>query len=170
MTVEGDLRLAQTPVAKAEMLIRRPIAEVFEAFIDPTITSKFWFTNGSGRLEPGAKIRWEWEMYGASAEVEVKTIEQNERILVDWGDSDSSTTVEWRFTHLGVDSTFVSITNSGLHGTGDEIVQQVVDSTEGFALVLANLKALLEHNITLNLVLDRFPKGIEDHCLKEEVE
>jgi hypothetical protein len=28
-------------------------------------------------------------------------------------------------------------------------------------LVLAGLKALLEHNIRLNLVRDRYPKGIE---------
>jgi hypothetical protein len=36
-------------------------------------------------------------------------------------------------------------------------------STEGFAFVLAGLKALLEHNVTLNLVLDRFPDGIGKH-------
>ncbi|MBC7990984.1 MAG: polyketide cyclase, partial [Luteimonas sp.] len=28
------------------MLIRRPVAEVFEAFVDPAITSRFWFTRG----------------------------------------------------------------------------------------------------------------------------
>ena len=32
--------------------------------------------------------------------------------------------------------------------------------TEGFALVLAGLKALLEHNIRLNLVRDRHPDGL----------
>ena len=41
--------------AKAEMLIRKPVAEVFEAFVDPAITSRFWFTRGSGRLEPGSR-------------------------------------------------------------------------------------------------------------------
>jgi len=39
--------LNHAPVAKAEMLIRKPVEEVFEAFIDPAITSKFWFTKGS---------------------------------------------------------------------------------------------------------------------------
>jgi hypothetical protein len=29
--------------------------------------------------------------------------------------------------------------------------------------VLAGLKALLEHNISLNLVADRFPDGLEQH-------
>ncbi len=31
--------------AKTEMLIRKPIQEVFEAFINPEITTKFWFTH-----------------------------------------------------------------------------------------------------------------------------
>lgn len=35
------------PQAKAEMLIRKPVEEVFEAFVDPEITSKFWFTGGA---------------------------------------------------------------------------------------------------------------------------
>jgi hypothetical protein len=39
--------------AKAEMLIRRPVAEVVEAFVDPAVTSRFWFTRSTGRLEVG---------------------------------------------------------------------------------------------------------------------
>ena len=34
--------------ALAEMLIRRPVAEVFEAFINPAITTQFWFTHTTG--------------------------------------------------------------------------------------------------------------------------
>jgi hypothetical protein len=48
-------------------------------------------------------------------------------------------------------------------GDGDELVKQVTDSTQGFTLVLAGLKALLEHDVRLNLVADRYPKGIEEH-------
>jgi uncharacterized protein YndB with AHSA1/START domain len=48
-----------TLVAKAEMLIRRPVSEVFEAFIDPDITSKFWFTGSSGRLVQGERVHWD---------------------------------------------------------------------------------------------------------------
>ena len=48
-------KIANRPIAKAEMLIRRPVAEAFEAFVDPAITSNFWFSKGSGRLESGNK-------------------------------------------------------------------------------------------------------------------
>ena len=33
--------MKRSPIAKAEMLIRKPVAEVFEAFVNPAITSKF---------------------------------------------------------------------------------------------------------------------------------
>jgi uncharacterized protein YndB with AHSA1/START domain len=61
------MAIKHPPVAKAEMLIRKPVAEVFEAFVNPDVTSKFWFTKGSGKLEAGSQVRWDWEMYGESA-------------------------------------------------------------------------------------------------------
>ncbi|GAA4839024.1 SRPBCC family protein [Paenibacillus vulneris] len=142
----------QAPVAKAEMLIRRPVEEVFEAFIDPAVTTKFWFTHSSGRLEPGARVKWEWDMYGASAEVEVLEIEKNQRILIHFGSR-----VEWIFTSRGEKETFVTITNTGFQGEADDVVKQAIGSTEGFTIVLCGLKALLEHGIVLNLVSDKAP-------------
>ena len=147
-------------IAKTEMLIRRPVAEVFEAFIDPAITTKFWFTKSSGRLEAGKQVRWEWEMYNASIGVDVKAVERNKRILVEWGEPDHRTIVEWVFTSRPDNTTFVSITNSGFQGTVEEAAQQAINATEGFTFVLAELKAFLEHNINLNLITDRFPDGL----------
>lgn len=157
----ANLTLSKVPVAKAEMLIRKPVAEVFEAFVDPAVTSKFWFTRGSGRLEPGKQVLWDWEMYGFSMQVAAKAIEPNRRILVEWSADGSVSSIEWVFTLREDGTTFVSITNSGFSGEGDELVQQVVAGTEGFAFVLAGAKALLEHNVRLNLVPDRFPGGLE---------
>src|SRR5688500_18745568 len=148
--------------AKAEMLIRKPVAEVFEAFVDPAITSRFWFTRGSGWLEPGKQVTWEWEMHGVSAQVSVKAIERNRRILIEWPGEGAPTTVEWVFTPLPDGATFVSITNTGFTGDTEAVAAQAVGSTEGFTLVLAGLKALLEHGVRLNLVADRFPKGLEN--------
>ncbi len=156
-----DAHLTQPPAAKAEMLVRRPVTEVFAAFVDPAITSKFWFTKGSGRFEPGARVRWEWEMYGVSADVDVLEVEPERRILVSWPGEHGPTTIEWRFTPLE-DGTFVSIVNSGFGGDADQMVNEAVGSTEGFTLVLAGLKAFLEHGVRLNLVADRFPAGLAE--------
>src|SRR5258706_4842568 len=150
------LQLTQMPVAKTAMLIRRPVAEVFEAFINPAITSKFWFTRGSGRLEQGKEVQWDWEMYNFSTQVSVKAIEENKRILIEWSGY-GTTMIEWIFTAPSENTTFVSITNTGFSGNGDELVNQAISSTEGFTFVLSGLKAFLEHNIILNLVADRHP-------------
>ena len=157
------MELQTAPVAKSEMLIRRPVGEVFEAFVDPAITSRFWFTKGSGRLEPGKEIQWDWEMYNFSVKVQVREVEKDKRIVVEWGAYDERSTIEWVFTARPDNTTFVSITNSGFTGTGDEIVKKALDSTEGFTFVLAGAKALLEHNVELNLVRDRFPDGAGEH-------
>ena len=156
-------RLKHEPIAKTGMLIRKPVADVFEAFINPDITTKFWFTRSSGRLEVGREVQWDWEMYEISIPVTAKTVEPGQRILIEWPGYSGLTTVEWTFVPQSNGTTFVRITESGFTGDGDELVKQVADSTQGFTLVLAGLKAFLEHNIRLNLVADRFPKGIEEH-------
>ena len=147
-------------VARAEMLIRSPVARVFEAFVDPAITSRFWFSRGSARLEAGKSVRWDWEMYGFSTEATVKALEPNKRILVEWSAYGAPTDIEWVFTARPDGTTFVSITNSGFAGSAHEIAKLAVGSTEGFSFVLAGAKALLEHEVFLNLVPDRFPDGV----------
>lgn len=146
--------------AKAEMLIRRPVAQVFEAFVDPAITSRFWFSRGSARLEAGKSVRWDWEMYGFSVDAQVKVLEPGARLVVEWTGYGYPTDITWVFTARPDGTTFVSVTNTGLRGTPDEVASAAVDATEGFAFVLAGAKALLEHGVELRLVPDRFPDGL----------
>jgi uncharacterized protein YndB with AHSA1/START domain len=158
----SKFQLTQAPVAKTGMLIRRPVAEVFAAFIEPAVTTQFWFTKSSGRLEVGKPVTWEWEMYGASTDVNATVIEPNRRIVIDWDGYTGRTTVEWKFASHNDGATFVSITESGWTGDGDDLVNYACDSTQGFTWTLAGLKALLEHNIRLNLVADRYPRGPQE--------
>jgi len=147
--------------AEAQMLIRKPVEEVFEAFINPAITKNFWFTKGSGRLEVDKKITWEWEMYNVSTTVIAREILPNQRILFEW-DSPAKA-VEFNFKELDDDSTFVTVTESGYDKTGDELIAAIKDSTGGFTTVLDGLKAFLEHRINLNLIADKYPKEVMQH-------
>ncbi len=150
----------QATVATAQMLIRKPVAQVFEALVDPAITSRFWFSKGIGRLEAGKQVRWDWEMYGASAEVDVKAIEENKRILIEWGGPDNPTSVEWTFEPMDENRTFVTVKNWGFSGDAEKIVAEAIDSTGGFSFLLAGLKAFLEHGVELNLVPDHTPSAL----------
>ena len=160
MVAAGSALLSRSPIAKAEMLVRKPAAVVFEAFVDPAITAQFWFSRGSGTLIQGERVEWFWDMYQFSIPVDVKVVEPHARIVVEWADAVAPTTVEWRFTARPDDTTFVSVTHAGFRGDGDSLVEQAVGSTEGFSFVLAGLKAYLEHGVRLNLVPDRFPDGL----------
>lgn len=150
--------LTTLPVAHTEMLIRRPVADVFRAFVDPGVTSKFWFSSGSDVLAPDKSVTWYWAWYGVSANVTVRAFEQEHRILIAW-----PTAVEWIFSPQGPHATFVQITESGFTGSDDEQVAQAIDSMGGFSFVLAGCKAYLEHGIELNLVADHNP----DHHVKK---
>jgi len=152
------MTLQRPVVAKAEMLIRKPVNEVFMAFVDPAITTKFWFTKSTGILEPGKNVRWDWEMYGVFAQVVVKAVEPNKRILIEW-----PAPVEWQFTAKSENTTFVTIVSSGFTGDDDHVVSQAVDSTGGFSLLLAGCKAFLEHGVRLNLVADHDPDANKSH-------
>jgi uncharacterized protein YndB with AHSA1/START domain len=147
----------QVPIVKTEMLIRRQVDVVFEAFINPDVTTKFWFTKSSGRLISGHEVKWDWEMYGVSTNVKVIDIQENKRILIRWGENSDRTSVEWIFAPRENNETLVTIVNSGFKGEDDHIVEQAIDSMGGFTMVLCGAKALLEHGIILNLISDKAP-------------
>jgi uncharacterized protein YndB with AHSA1/START domain len=149
------------PTVETQMLIRKPASTVFRAFIDPTVTTRFWFTKSSGQLEVGKTVIWEWEMYGVSTKVLVKEIIPNKKISTEWGDP--ATTVDYEFTALSDDTTYVVIKNFGFNLTGDDLIQAIKDNTGGFTTVLDNMKAYLEHNIKLNLIADKYPKEVTQH-------
>jgi uncharacterized protein YndB with AHSA1/START domain len=151
----------KTVVVETQMLIRRPVKQVFQAFIDPKITTNFWFTKSSGQLEVGKTVSWEWEMYGVSTKVLVKEIIPNKKISTEWGDP--VTNVDYEFIALADDTTYVIIKNYGYKETGDALIKAVKDNTGGFTTVLDGLKAFLEHNINLNLIADKFPKEVSKH-------
>jgi len=151
------MKIKNSSVAKIELLIRKPVAQVFDAFVNPEVITKFWFNRSSGPLVQDKTVRWYWDLCNASSEVRVLELIENKRIYIEWDvDSDNPSNVEWKFDDRGKDGTYVSVINSGFDTKADDVVKQVVDSTGGFALVLAAAKAYLEYNIELNIVADRF--------------
>lgn len=65
--------------ARAEMLIRKPVSEVFQAFWIHRLLVNFglqriWKT----RRKP--KTEWTWEMYGFSLSVRTVVLQENKRL------------------------------------------------------------------------------------------
>lgn len=151
------------PVVKLQMLFRVPVERVFEAFVNPDVTTRFWFTHSTGPLEAGQDVVWEWRMYGVSTRVQVVELEKHRRIVLEWGDESKRSIVEWTFENRLDGTSLVNITNFGFVGTPEEVVAEAIDSSSGFSLVLANAKSFLEHGVNLNLIYDCFPDGHIPH-------
>ncbi|WP_265130587.1 SRPBCC family protein [Chryseobacterium oranimense] len=139
---------------QAQMLIRKPVEDVFEAFINPEITTKFWFTKSTGKLEEGKTITWEWEMYNVKSNVLVHEIIPNRLIKTEWGDP--AVNADYEFTAMEK-GTLVIIKSYGFSQTGEDLLKIINDNTGGFTTVLDGCKAYLEHGIKLNLIEDKFP-------------
>src|SRR5918996_3287051 len=141
-----ELTLSKVPSVNVGLLIRTAPEQVFEALVEPAITTRFWYTRSSGPMSPGAQLRWDWEMYGVSSEESVHHVEPDRRIGFSWNSYDPTapTTVDIRLDPRPGGATYVQVTETGFSGDGDTVVQQVAASTEGFTFVLCALKAWLE--------------------------
>jgi hypothetical protein len=53
--------------------------------------------------------------------------------------------------------TFVRVTEAGFSADDENLIETIAGQTEGWALVLAALKAWLEHGINLNVISDHKP-------------
>jgi uncharacterized protein YndB with AHSA1/START domain len=130
----------------ASMLIQRPPGEVFAAFVNPQQLRKFWLSDASGPLAPRARVQWSFMVPGATARVVVTRFESPHHLAFDW---DDETHVAMTFEAFG-DGTRVSIEVSGF--TGADALQQATGTIEGFAIVLCDLKTLLETGESAGLV------------------
>lgn len=133
--------------AKAAMLIEAPPADAYHAFVDHKRTCEFWLDASSCDLSEGARVEWTFMVPGARDTVDVRELVPDERIRFGWSDGQE---VEILFAPHGDGVTRVTVTVRGI--TGDDAMATAVDATEGFAIVLCDLKLLLETGKSPGLV------------------
>lgn len=136
--------------AKAEMLIRAKISEVFDSFVKPERLTQFWLGRASGPLKAGARVEWEFMVPGARAAIRVTRFEKNRRLTFRWPDGTAS---DLRFEKFSPQLVHVAVTTSGFRGK--QAATQAIDNTEGFSLVLCDLKTLLETGKSGGMVRDK---------------
>jgi uncharacterized protein YndB with AHSA1/START domain len=137
------------PVARVAIPIRRPRPEVFASFVDPSTITKFWLQSTSGPLSQGATVEWHFLVPGAVETVSVHEFEINRKIAFSWSEGVG---VTLNFTEVGQATTLVSVEVSGLP---HDDLEALVGATEGFSIVLCELKVLLESGHSANLVRDK---------------
>lgn len=147
------------PVAKVQILIRKPASEVFRAITTPEGLERFWLSKASGPLQPNATVQWDFMVPGISDRVTVKEFDPNSNLLIEFSDG---TAARWQLTARADGHTKLEVSNWGFKGTPEEVVEQALESTQGFTLVLSDLKVFLEQGRSPNLTRDK-ALLIEEH-------
>lgn len=133
--------------ANVEQLIRAPVTTTFDAFVDPATITQFWLERTTGPLGPGLEVEWHFMVPGASDTVRVTEFRQDRAIAFRWSDGVS---VSMTFSEVEEGQTRLAVGISGF-----ETTSQAVNATEGFTIVLCDLKTLLEGGRSANLVRDK---------------
>lgn len=142
----------RTTVARVELLLRCLAEDAYSAFIEPDRLTKFWLARASGPLVIGRRVRWEFMVEGAVTDVEAKALEPHRRIVLEWADGSIT---EWSFEARAEEGTVVAITQSGFKGSAEVVVAMALEATQGYTIVLCELKLLLEQGRAMNLVRDK---------------
>lgn len=138
-------------IARAKMLVRRPAREVFNAFVQPALITKFWLESTTGPLAQGAQVEWHFMVPGATERVRVTAFDEPHRLAFTW--SEGGLAVDMKFLEEQKGITVAGVEVRGFEG-GDGM-DQVVNATEGFSIVLCDLKVFLESGHSASLVKDK---------------
>lgn len=142
------------PAFKVSGRISKPVAEVFEAVVNPDHLSHFFTTGGAkGRLETGSTVTWDFADFPGAFPVRVETVEPNRRIVLHWTANDDApsrhdTTVTMTFEALEDGRTLVSISEEGWRES-EKGLKASYGNCEGWAGMLCAMKVWLEHGINL---------------------
>lgn len=139
--------------------ISRPVADVFEAVVDPGQLSQYFTTGGAkGRLQPGAVVTWDFHDFPGAFPVFVTEVERDRRIVLRWDAAPGSveadpsgecrTTVVMDFEPLEDGRTLVRISERGWSET-DQGLAASYCNCEGWTGLLCAMKAWLEHGVKL---------------------
>lgn len=144
--------------------IAKPVAEVFDAVVDPSVLSRYFTTGGArGRLETGATVSWDFHDFPGAFPVEVVEVTPQRRIVLRWAANEGGpsegdavvaasagydTTVTMTFEPLEDGRTLVSISEEGWRETPAGL-KASYGNCQGWTQMLCALKAYLEHDVNL---------------------
>lgn len=131
--------------------IGKPVADVFDAVVNPTKLSGYFTTIGgaSAPLANGTTVTW-W----GDVPVEVDEVTKDKRIVLRWdasvpaGEPAYKTRIEMNFEALEDGGTLVTIAETGWR-EGENGLAKSYLNCEGWTQMLCSMKAFLEYGINL---------------------
>lgn len=138
------------PRFEVQLKIRKPVAEVFDAVVNPGKLTGYFVQTTSGPLVEGKTVMWSFAEHPEAFPVTVRQVVQDDRIVFEWGSAEGGydTKVEMSFKALDERSTLVQIRESGWRDTPKGI-ESSYGNAGGWMHMLCCMKAFLEYGINL---------------------
>lgn len=140
------------PEFRVSARISKPVAEVFDAVVNPAKLSAYFVTTGGGASAPlveGSTVTW-W----GDVPVEVEQVLRDRKIVLRWdggageGQPHVKTRVEMKFDQLDDGGTMVTIAEGGWQESAAGLRKSYLNC-EGWTQMMCCMKAWLEHGINL---------------------
>lgn len=141
--------------AQAALQIQKPVAEVFEAIVNPVHLTNYFISESSGRMETRKELIWEFGDFPGKFPVKVTEVRTNQSISLVW---DKETVVNITLEAQPNNSTVVKVTE-GEKDLSEENLKWLIGNTFGWGNFLDCMKAYLEYGINLR-------KGAFDYMKK----
>jgi len=140
----------EQPRFEVQLKILKPVAEVFDAVVNPKKLTGYFTRTASGPLAEGATVLWSFAEFPEEFPVKVRQIVANERIVFEWESMERGydTRVEMLFAPLDGGATMVQIRESGWRPT-PKGVEASYGNCGGWMHMMCCMKAYLEHGINL---------------------
>jgi uncharacterized protein YndB with AHSA1/START domain len=142
------MTVVQSLEIKVMLQISKPIADVYEAIVDPVKMSNYFISQSNGRMEEGKSLIWRFPEFDIEIPVHVVKVVQNTYISYFWTNDNEDTLVEMNLVPVQDSSTLLTITEKSKNNDEAGLIW-LKQNTEGWANFLACLKAWLEYGINL---------------------
>ncbi len=138
------------PKFQVQLKILKPVAEVFDAVVNPAKLTGYFLQTSSGPLAEGSTVKWKFPEVEQPFDIVVSKVVPNERIEFSWpsGKDAPDTQVEMVFKPLDGDNTMVQISERGWPAT-EAGFKSSHGNAGGWMHMLACLKAYIEYGINL---------------------
>lgn len=130
--------------------IGKPIAEVFDAVVNPEKVGIYFATGGvNAPMAEGRNISWKFKDISFEQDMKIRRLIENRKIELEWFTEEGKRTdVTITFDKISEDRTMITIVHSG-YEENQKGLEDSYSHCEGWTVMLASLKVYLEHGIVL---------------------
>ena len=134
---------------QVQVKVQKPVAEVFDAVVNPRKLSGYFIEKASGPLAEGATVTWKFPEFPIEFDVVVRQVSKDERSAFEWPtEAGYNTLVEMVFKPLDARNTMVQVSESGWKEDAGGL-KASYGNCGGWMHMLMCLKAYLEYGINL---------------------